>query len=187
MNRNEAARKIQKRFGISRAPVVLPRNSTNEITATALGKIVVQAWNHPKGDSYYMNPSTFKRFLNNRGRYISPRTRAPAHYRYRRAVYVGSTPKRNNKNVMNRARNISKTISNQKSGRNLIGNNVIGTTDWAALEWSPPRSRPASPNWNISPIRSTNSNNANRHNAIVLGRLRQAAATASGTRRRLNF
>ncbi len=184
MNRNAAARKIQKRFGVTRKPLVLPRNAVNAITFGALGKIVVQAWNHPGGEVYYLNPSPFKHFLNRNGVYTSPRTRARAHYRYRRAVFVGQTPKRNNKNVMNKARNISKTISNQKTGRNLIPNNVIGTTNWAALQWSPPRS---SPNWNISPIRSSNSNNANRHNVALLARLRQAAATTSGTRRRLNF
>lgn len=193
MNRNTAARKIQRRF-ISKVPLKLSRNTVNEITANALGNIVVQAQNKRGGNVYYMNPSTMNHFLNNMGKFISPRTRNPGFYRFRRAVYVGSTPKKNNmKNVLNKARKTSNKISNQKAGRNLIPNNRIGTTNWAALQWSPPRaSGPPvsryvpSPNWNISPIRRTNNNNANRHNAAVLGRLRQAA-TRTGARRRLNF
>jgi hypothetical protein len=200
MNRNTAARKIQRRY-ISKVPLRLSRNTVNEITANALGNIVVQAQNKRGGNVYYMNPSTMNHFLNNMGRFTSPRTRNPGYYRYRRAVYVGNTPKKNNmKNVMNKARKTSNKISNQKSGRrNLIPNNRIGTTNWAALQWSPTRRTPPSatrrspvsryvpsPNWNISPIRRNENNNANRHNAAVLGRLRQAA-TRTGTRRRLNF
>jgi hypothetical protein len=212
-----AARFIQKRYMISKAPLILPRGTVNAITNRALGKTVVQAWNMP-GNVYYITPNTFKERVKNK-KFISPYTRVPGQYRFRRAVFVGNTPKKNNmKNVMNRARKTSNKISNQKSGKNLIPNNRIGTTNWAALQWSPPsatrrsppsatrrsppsatrRSPPSatrrspvsryvpSPNWNISPIRPTNNNNANRHNATVLGRLRQAA-TRTGTRRRLNF
>jgi hypothetical protein len=186
MNRNKAARLIQKRYMLTRAPLRLPRNTVNEVTAGALGRIVVQAWNRPGGNVYYLNPETLKHFLNRYGRYTSPRTRAPAHYRYRRAVYVGSARKTNNmKNVMNKARAISRTISNQKSKRSNImrnNNNRLGTTNWNALAWSP-----GSPS--LSPISrrssvGSNSNN-NRHNAALLAQLRHAASTSGGTRRRL--
>ena len=197
MTRNNAARFIQKRYMLSKVPLILPRGTVNAITNRALGKIVVEAWNAPGTNKYYLTPNTLKFRLNNKGRYNSPYTKNPGQYRYRRATFVGNAPKQNNmKNVMARAKKISNKISNQKAERrNLIPNNRIGTTNWNALAWSPPsatRRSPVSryvpsPNWNISPIGRNENNNANRHDLAVLSRLRQAAATAGRTRRRLNF
>jgi hypothetical protein len=84
MNRNEAARVIQRGFR-RRFAIRLPRNVRNAITANNLGPRVVEAWNQPGGDYYYMNPSTFVQLLQN-GVFISPFTRRPASFAFRDAV-----------------------------------------------------------------------------------------------------
>ena len=139
MNRETAARKIQNAF--RRKTLVLPRTTKNMFTLENLGPVVVQAWNAPGKDRYYMNPSTFRQIFTN-GVYISPLSRSPASFLFRRVKYVGRTRKSLTTKNKAAARRLSKNINRLKRKRtNMIPNNAneFIAANW---NWQPPSSPP---------------------------------------------
>ena len=142
MNRDVAARKIQTIYR-RKKPVRLSRNVKNAFTLNNLGPRVVEAWNAPGAERYYMNPSTYFRLLTNNGVYISPRSRNPASFAFRNAVYYGRSSRKmltqKNRAAARRvSRNLAKTMAaKRKRGQNFIPNNANGyvSENW---NWQPP-------------------------------------------------
>jgi len=106
----------------------LSRNVTNAITANNLGPIVVEVWNTNNGNRHYMNPNTFKQFVNVRGIYKSPFTRLTGKYRNLNAAYTSETKKPENmKKVIKKAMKISGGISKKrKKYKELIPAHLVG-------------------------------------------------------------
>jgi hypothetical protein len=141
MNRETAARRIQNAF--RRKTLVLPRTTKNIITLENLGPLVIQAWNRPGGNRYYMNPSTFREIFTG-GVYISPLSRAPASFMFRKAKFVGRSRKSLTQKNKAAARRMSRNINRMKRKRgnaNMIPNNANGyvSENW---NWQPPPPSP---------------------------------------------
>ena len=107
----------------------LSRNVTNAITSNNLGPVVIEVWNTNNGNRHYMNPNTFKQFLNAAGVYKSPFTRLTGKYRILNAAYTNATKKPiNMKKVMKNAMKISGRITKKrkKQQHKLIPAHLVG-------------------------------------------------------------
>jgi hypothetical protein len=126
----EAAKKILKAYKNKKSrSVLLSQNVKDAITNENLEPIVVEAWNKPGGEKYYMNPSTMKHFLGPTGIYTSPRTRATAGYMYRKAQFRRGGMITNKDEVLKKAMNISRNINKKRASMaqgSMIPNNRIG-------------------------------------------------------------